>query len=39
MLVGTKAGKSPNTKSIDSKIDSLKKEFGVEEHYLETLVK
>ncbi|WP_375580694.1 SAM-dependent methyltransferase [Marivirga tractuosa] len=35
MLVGSKASKAPNTEAIDSKIESLKKDFGVEEHYLE----
>ena len=39
MLVGSKASKTPNTKSIEGKIKKLKDEFGVGEHYLETLTK
>jgi hypothetical protein len=35
MLVGTKASKTPNLEAIDAKIEGLKKEYGVEEHYLE----
>ena len=38
MLVGSKAAKSSNKKEIDSKIEALKKEFGVETHYLEELI-
>lgn len=36
MLVGTKASKTPNTTEIDAKIEGLKQEYGVAEHYLET---
>jgi SAM-dependent methyltransferase len=36
MLVGTKASKAPNVEAIEAKIESLKQDFGVEEHYLET---
>jgi hypothetical protein len=38
MLVGTKASKKPNTSTIDTKIEGLKNEYGVAEHYLETLI-
>ncbi len=37
MLVGVKSNKKPNQENIDSKIDAIKKEFGIEQHYLETL--
>ena len=39
MLVGKKSSKKINTKLITSKIEKIKKEFGVEEHYLEKLIK
>jgi SAM-dependent methyltransferase len=38
MLVGTKASKTPNIEAIDAKIEGLKKEYGVAEHYLETRI-
>ncbi len=38
MLVGTKASKTPKTEAIDAKIEGLKKDYGVEEHYLETKI-
>ncbi|WMN07328.1 SAM-dependent methyltransferase [Marivirga arenosa] len=38
MLVGSKASKSPNVEAINAKIEGLKQEFGVEEHYLETIL-
>lgn len=37
MLVGVKSNKKPNHENIDSKIEAIKKEFGIEQHYLETL--
>ena len=36
MLVGSKASKAPNIEAINTKIESLKKEYGVTGHYLET---
>lgn len=39
MLVGTKASKAPNIEAIDAKIEGLKEEYGVTEHYLETQLK
>jgi len=39
MLVGTKSNKKADTKSLNAKIKALKTEFGVEDHYLEGLVK
>jgi SAM-dependent methyltransferase len=38
MLVGTKASKTPNIEEIEAKIAGLKKDYGVEEHYLETQI-
>ncbi|WKV12360.1 class I SAM-dependent methyltransferase [Marivirga harenae] len=38
MLVATKASKSPNIEAIEAKIEGLKKEYGVAEHYLETRI-
>ena len=38
MMVGTKAGKTPNIEAIDAKIEGLKREYGVQEHYLETRI-
>ncbi|MGM0580718.1 MAG: class I SAM-dependent methyltransferase [Bacteroidota bacterium] len=38
MLVGTKASKTPNIEAIDAKIEGLKKDYGIEEHYLETQI-
>ncbi len=39
MLVGKKSNKNSDVKIIDSKIEKLKQEFGVTEHYLEELMK
>ena len=38
MLVGKKSNKKMDKKQIHSKIESLKNEFGVKEHYLEKLL-
>lgn len=38
MLVGTKASKTPNLEAIDAKIEGLKKNYGVAEHYLEARI-
>lgn len=38
MLVGKKSKKKKDSKQIHSKIENLKNEFGVKEHYLETLL-
>ncbi|MCF6350423.1 MAG: SAM-dependent methyltransferase [Flavobacteriaceae bacterium] len=38
MLVGKKSNKKNDVKLINSKIDKLKKEFGIEQHYLEKLI-
>lgn len=38
MLVGTKSNKNKDTKSISDKIDSLKKAYQIENHYLEILL-
>ena len=38
MLVGKKSSKKNNVKLISNKISSLKKNFGIKEHYLEKLV-
>jgi 2-polyprenyl-3-methyl-5-hydroxy-6-metoxy-1,4-benzoquinol methylase len=38
MLVGSKASKTPNIEAIEAKIESLKKQYGIEEHYLETRI-
>ena len=35
MLTGIKGSKKPNTELLDSKIEALKNDFGVQEHYLE----
>ena len=35
MLVGVKSNKKPNTEDIDLKINAIKKEFAIEQHYLE----
>ncbi len=39
MLVGKKSKKNMNSKLVSEKIDQLKKEFGVKEHYLEKLLR
>jgi hypothetical protein len=39
MLVGKKSSKKNDTELINSKINKIKEEFGVEEHYLEKLLK
>ena len=39
MLVGTKSNKKPQTDLIQSKIDTIKQDFGIEQHYLEELDK
>ncbi|TYP98889.1 methyltransferase family protein [Tenacibaculum adriaticum] len=39
MLVGSKSKKIKDVDSINEKITDLKKEFHIEEHYLETLIK
>jgi SAM-dependent methyltransferase len=38
MLVGTKKSKAPNSSAIQEQIDSIKKEFGIEFHYLEKII-
>ena len=38
MLVGTKKSKEPNSSAIQEQIDSIKKEFGIEFHYLEKII-
>jgi len=38
MLVGKKSSKKNNTELISSKIEKIKEEFGVTEHYLEKLI-
>ncbi len=38
MLVGTKSNKKPNKETLDLKIAEIKKEFGVEQHYLESVL-
>ncbi len=38
MLIGKKSSKNNDSKAISKKIKSLKKEFGIEEHYLEKLL-
>ena len=38
MLVGKKSTKKSDTKLIDTKIDKLKADFGIKEHYLEKLI-
>ena len=35
ILVGVKSNKKPNTEDIDLKINAIKKEFAIEQHYLE----
>ena len=39
MLVGTKSNKKAQTDLIQSKIDTIKQDFGIEQHYLEELDK
>jgi len=39
MLVGKKSSKKNDVKLISTKINSLKKDFCIEEHYLEKLLK
>jgi len=36
MLIGDKSNKKPQVDLIQHKIDGIKKEFGIEQHYLET---
>lgn len=38
MLVGTKSSKKPQLEELDKKIDSLKIEFDITEHYLEKII-
>jgi SAM-dependent methyltransferase len=38
MLVGSKTSKAPDTKAINAKIEGLKKDYGVAEHYLEAQI-
>lgn len=38
MLVGQKSNKKPETKTISEKIEALKKDYGVEYHYLEKIL-
>lgn len=38
MLVGTKTTKNPDSAIINSKIDAIKTEYGIEQYYLEELV-
>ena len=38
MLVGQKSNKKPDTEKLTEKIDALKNEYGIESHYLETLL-
>ena len=39
MMVGAKSTKKVDSETISAKIDGIKAEYGIEEHYLETLVK
>lgn len=39
MLVGKKSSKKNDAKSVSEKIDAIKTEFGITEHYLEKLLK
>ena len=39
LLVGAKTDKSTDESAIDEKIDQLKKAYGIEEHYLEGVLK
>ena len=38
MLIGTKSSKKPDINAVEGKIQSLKKEFGIEKHYLEQTI-
>ena len=38
MLAATKSSKKADVDSLNSKIETIKKDYGVEEHYLESLV-
>ena len=38
MLVGTKSNKNPRVDLIQLKIDHIKKEYGIKQHYLETKI-
>jgi len=38
MLVGTKTSKKADIEKLNSKIEEIKKGFGIDEHYLEGLV-
>ncbi len=38
LLVGTKSIKKANIASIDSKIEAIKSEYGIESHYLELII-
>ena len=38
MLVGTKSSKKADIKALDDQIDSIKKEYGIEFHYLEKVI-
>jgi len=38
MLVGQKSNKKPDTKSIEEKIEAIKKEYNIEYHYLEKIL-
>ena len=38
MLVGQKSGKKPNEKAVSEKIETLKKKYNIEYHYLEKIL-
>jgi len=38
MLVGTKSNKKPDTKSIEEKLESIKKDYNIEYHFLEKIL-
>ncbi|MDF1672752.1 MAG: methyltransferase, partial [Vicingaceae bacterium] len=38
MLVGTKSSKKPDVKTIDEKIEAIKKDYNIEYHFLEKIL-